>query len=686
MSYIGARRVIMDSLLTHQHLMGGTKLGNVWRMKLGIACVLALVLVGCGPSNGGDDDTGPVNDADGDGISDSDEGQPTNTDSDGDGTPDFQDEDSDGDGIPDYRESGDADPLTPPIDSDGDGTPDFRDLDSDANGRPDDVDGVEDRDADGRGDFQDLDDDGDFIDDVVELGPNPAQPVDSDADGMPDFRDTDSDNDTITDSIETALDFDNDALGNYIDLDSDADCVPDMLEARGNPPADSDGDGRLDFIDRDSDNDGLLDGAEDANCSGAAEGNESSSTNPDSDGDGVTDLVENVAGTDPNNAADNPQANGDYVFVEPYMAPQSPVDDDLDFRTNLQAVDMYVILDRSGSMSTEITAVKNNLSAVVNNLTCAPLGAGVPPNCIPDLQAGAGTVGYSGSGADAYRHQVDIAVNPSFAALPITEPGGCCSEPLTFSAFSAVTGQGGAAFGFPGVGPRAGCPANTFGYPCFRNNALPVVLLATDEPPLTGVGTNPNPNWNTIVRPEFTSRSVRLVGIVGSGPGANTVAGLNTMATDTGAVDAANGNAPLVFDGAGANAAAAIQTGILTLANGIPLDINAVTVDDATDAVDSIASFVDHIETLQLGTAACANGLTDVDTNADTFLDQYVNVQAGTPVCWKLVSKQNTTVPATDVPQLFRATVRVFGDGITQLDERDVFFLVPPVISDGPLR
>ena len=43
------------------------------------------------------------------------------------------------------------------------------------------------------------------------------------------------------------------------------------------------------------------------------------------------------------------------------------------------------------------------------------------------------------------------------------------------------------------------------------------------------------------------------------------------------------------------------------------------------------------------------------------------------------------TVMPTDAPQLFRATVSVFGDGVTQLDQRDVFFLVPPKNPDGPI-
>jgi hypothetical protein len=661
-------------------------------MKLAFACAVAL-LVGCtpGPAGGGDDT--PTTDADGDGISDVDEGAAGSIDTDHDGTPDFQDTDSDGDGIPDYREAGDADAATAPVDSDSDGTPDFRDLDSDNNGRRDDLDGVGDVDGDHIADFADLDDDGDNIYDLDELGPNALQAVDSDGDGTPDFQDTDSDNDTVPDLYETNQDYDNDGAPNYVDTDADGDCVPDIAEAHGNPPADTDGDTHPDFLDRDSDNDGVLDVAEDLNCNGTVDPGESNPLATDTDHDGVSDLVEQAAGTDPTNPASNPLANGDFVFVEPYVMPQSPASSDLDFATKLQKIDLYVMLDRSGSMSTEISTVKANLSTVVSNLACPPLGTGAAGSCIPDLWAGAGTIGYSGSGIDAYRHYADIQPNPNFSGLPITEPGGCCTEDLTFSAYAAVTGSGGAGFGFSGVPARstcAGSPAanagyGTFGYPCFRQGALPVVLMATDEAPLTGVDTNHNPSWTTVVKPQYLATKAKLVGILGSGFESGTDTNLRTMASDTGAVDAANGNAPLVFDGAGANAATAIQTGIFRLANGLPLDINAITADVGGDAVDAVASFVDHLETLQSGTAQCANGLTDIDTNGDTFKDKYLQVRTGTPVCWRVVSKQNMTVMPTDAPQLFRATVSVFGDGVTQLDQRNVFFLVPPKNPDGPL-
>jgi len=666
------------------------------KTKTLLVALAATALWACGGSSGGadDDDQPPAGDADGDHIADSDEGRGSNVDTDDDGTPDWQDTDADGDGTGDDTEAADDMLVTDPYDSDGDGTPDFRDTDSDDNGRPDGVDGVGDGDADLRPDFADKDDDGDNIDDANELGETPLTPVDTDGDGTPDFRDTDTDGDTILDLYESSFDFDTDGTGNWRDLDSDGDCRSDAVESGGMlPPRNSDDDSRYDFIDRDSDNDGIADGDEDANCNGARDAGETDPADGDTDDDGASDLIEDTAGTDPLNPADNPQANGDFVFVMPFNEAPSPMDDDLDFRTALQSLDMYVILDRSGSMSAEITTVKNNLATVVRNLTCPPLGNGVPGQCIPDLWAGAGTVGYSGSGVDTYVNHVDVQPNPSFAAVATNEPGGCCAEPLNFSVYSAITGNGSGAAsgcGLAGVSPRLTCtgsPARTagyqtFGYPCFREGVIPVVLLATDEPPISAGDTNHCPDWTNVIAPIMNQRGGKLVGILGSGGvGSSVETDLRLMATSTGAVDGANNNAPLVFDGSNTNSATAIESGMRALASGVPLDLAAVPTDDPTDTVDAVAQFVHHLETLQLGTAQCANGLMNVDTNGDTLPDQYVNVRAGTPVCWKLVPKMNTTVVTTEQPQLFKATVTVTADGITELDTRTVYFLVPPVVD-----
>lgn len=54
-------------------------------------------------------------------------------------------------------------------------------------------------------------------------------------------------------------------------------------------------------------------------------------------------------------------------------------------------------------------------------------------------------------------------------------------------------------------------------------------------------------------------------------------------------------------------------------------------------------------------------------------------------MCFDVIPKMNTTVMPTDMPQMFMATIVVEGDGVTVLDTRDIFFLVPPEIPDVPI-
>lgn len=666
------------------------------RLFLALCAFLLLVPAACGPGSSGTDAAPPqLDDADGDTIADAHEERADARDSDGDGTPDYQDDDSDNDGVLDRDEAGDADTNTPPIDSDADGIADYLDLDSDDNQIPDSVEGTTDTDGNGIGDWQDPDNDGDSLLDSFELGDGVNNPPDTDGDTVADYMDVDSDGDTVADLHELASDPDQDGQPSYQDLDSDGDCIPDAAEAGdadlSTAPRDSDADAIPDVLELDSDSDGLADGAEDLNCNGLVDAGESSASSADTDGDGATDLIEVTAGTDPQNGTDNPQANGDFVFVVPYEGPTNPNEDDLDFSTNLNIVDVYVLADRSGSMGSEIGSIRTNIQTVANNLTCPPLGNGDPNNCISDLWWGVGTVGYSGTNGQSYTNHLDMQPNPALVttSLPTTEPAGCCAETLNLGVWSSCSGEGSAAAGCSISTPyasRASCvgsPAGAggIGFPCFRPNALPVILLATDEAP-SQVFTCPGiPESVTAAN----AIGAKVVGILGSGGVAQVRTDLEAYATGTGAVDANNNNAPLVVQGDNAQAAQAIENGIRLLANGIPLDISAQPSDDPSDSVDAVTSFVDRLETLQLGTAECSNGLTEQDSNNDGFADLYIDVLPGTPVCWRLIPKMNTTVMPTTEPQLFQATIDVYGNDVTLLDARNVYFLVPPVIVDVPI-
>jgi hypothetical protein len=242
--------------------------------------------------------------------------------------------DSDGDGIDDFLEWGSGDT---PLDTDRDGVIDALDLDSDNDGKVDTVEGFADDDNDGAPNFIDIvdtdgplgdqdhdgvnnstevtymmnpnrpDSDEDGLSDGAEFG-SFGWPLDSEGDQIIDALDIDSDNDGKTDAQEGWADGDQDGAPNYVDavdtdgpdadqdgdgltniaetniglnpnlVDSDADGILDLIETGvPNAPADTDGDGITDGMDRDSDDDGVLD---------AVEGYE------DFDADGVLDRLD----------------------------------------------------------------------------------------------------------------------------------------------------------------------------------------------------------------------------------------------------------------------------------------------------------------------------------------------------------------------------------------------------------
>ena len=282
----------------------------------------------------------PTEDTDGDGVLNAVEGTKN---VDGDGLPDFLDPDDDGDGIPTRQEHVPFD-LTPgePVDAvlfgddvDGDGLPNYLDSDSDGDGRPDAAEGDGDDDGDAIPNYLDPDDsqgpggdddhDGLSNEDELDLGTNPVDfdsdddtlsdgsevgdpsaPVDSDSDGQIDALDEDDDGDGIPTVDEVAAaalagwDNDGDGLPPWLDADSDGDGIPDGLEGAGDP----DGDGIPSYLDEDSNGDGVSDAEEgigDSDLDGVLDHldpDPNDGPDADGDGDGLSNLVESLLGTD----------------------------------------------------------------------------------------------------------------------------------------------------------------------------------------------------------------------------------------------------------------------------------------------------------------------------------------------------------------------------------------------------
>lgn len=677
-----------------------------------LACGAFLsALVACGPSGGDGNKSSNNNnqvdctDSDGDGISDAHEGRAEMVDTDGDGVPDYLDLDSDGDGIPDSIEKGNVGPCDPPVDSDGDGIPDFRDLDSDNNGIPDSQEGLDDTDGNGILDFADPDDDGDGILDVIELQGQPFDPPDTDGDGVPDFKDVDSDGDGILDAHEGGggfTDTDGDGIPDYLDLDSDNDCIPDSIErGPGAPsayPVDTDGDGIPDFRDLDSDNDGLPDSQEDLNCNGVLDPGETDRLNWDTDGDGVSDLIEVAAGTNPQDPNDNPQANGDFVFIVPYEEPSDPPEDTLEFRTSVQFADLYFMIDRTGSMSAEFTALSTGLPAIISELTCQRHGTYCEldsecqtgqvcfySECIQDPLEGAGCVAdlWTGMGhfdnCNTNRNLVSLQDNPTVTAnafAGVSMAGGveavlqsaaCVADPSFCTNTSTINCST-----TPG---RIGCAG-------YRADAVRILIHVTDA----GNQGSACMSSYTVPGNALQAAGIKYIGLWGTGDNSGSPCYyayecLDGIGIASGTVDV-NGN-PFTYPALDAQVVPMTKQGVLELVRGVPLYVT-IGAEDLPDDDGDALQFLDYLEVNISGVGNCTVVSPTADTNSDGHQDAFPALLGGTPVCWDVHPiGVNTVVPSTLVPQLFRARLTVYGDG-SPLDTRNVFFLVPPHIP-GPV-
>lgn len=630
-------------------------------------------------------------DSDGDTISDADEGNGM-VDTDGDTIPDTEDTDSDGDGIEDSLEAGDDNPLSPPVDSDADTIADFRDQDSDGDTISDLYEGTGDADGDGIMNYRDLDSDGDFIPDYIEAGDDDVStpPVDTDSDGTSDYLDLDSDNDFIPDSVESIEDTDSDTIPDYVDMDSDNDGVSDSDEAGdtdlSTPPQDCGDDYLPNYRDTDSDNDGVGDAEE------ISLGTDICSE--DTDGDGVSDLVEITYGSDPRNSGDSPRTHGDFVFVVPYMESPDPTVDTLVFSTDIQHADVFFLMDTTGSMGGEIANLRSSLSGTI-----------IPEinRRIPDTwYAVGGFDDYpvypygSASSGDRVFYLLQRTTSSASAAQNAvnrltTHYGVDGPESHVPALYATATGNGLGSY----LSPQTSCGAGEFGYPCFRSGAVPIVILFTDAPfhngpggshPYSGISPAP-PTYSQAVT-ELNNAHIKVIGI--NSGGSYGEPHLRQICNDTGSVDA--GGTPLVFNisSNGSGLGTSVVDAIETLIHYVPIEVSTSTEDAPGDGVDATI-FIDRIEPNTVGgvpdpldpAKICVGGLAVADRTGDTRPDVFTSVLPGTTVCFDIYPVMNTMVAPLEVPQIFEAYIHVIGDGITVLDTRSVYFLVPPEISGG---
>ncbi len=611
-------------------------------------------------------------------------------DTDGDGIPDARDLDSDGDGIPNAEEYGDDDASTPPVDSDDDGTPDFQDTDSDDDG----------------------------IIDTDELGPA-YEIVDTDDDGTPDYLDLDSDGDGVSDAEEghgTAIvvgvddsrgvyDSDGDGQPDFRDLDADDDGIPDACEAGDDDfttaSADTDDDGIIDPRDVDSDNDGIPDEEEDENGNCQLDPGESSPHAPDSDDDGIPDLVEKIAGSDPSDASDT-IPDGDFYFILPFKGPRG--DGNLDFSTDVRQADIFFSIDNTGSMDQETANVQANLvSSIIPGID----------DVIPNAAFGVGRFRdfpidpYGLTGDRPYELLQRVTddsslVGAAIDAVPDALGGLDTPESGLEALFQWATGTGIPSFGMPAF--QSNAPAG-IGGAGFRPDSLPIIVHITDA---------------------IAHDSAEYLGFVDSAHGFDqTVAALNGVGARVIGISSLENQGTefepraQLEDLAVATRATIPPDGDGLCPTGVggetydPVDVNGesrcpVVFDVETDGSGLSALIVDAIEQLttlaELDVSTRKIGKTEgergevlpMGTTTADFLksitpvpppppgatidgDVFRSVKPGSTVTFEL-DAYNDFVPHTTKEQLFTIDIDVLGDGVTVLDTRKVFVIVPKEI------
>lgn len=378
------------------------------------------------------------------------------------------------------------------------------------------------------------------------------------------------------------------------------------------------------------------------------------------------------AGTDAPDAPDTPDAPLPCIELHPDAG---PILLPLDTEVVVGRADVLMLIDVTGSMREEITQIRTTLrDRIVPGIRAA----------IPDSRLGVATLAdfpFGGCGgpddvpfAQILPIDADVARIQAAVDSVATTSGGDPPESHVEALFQAATGEGLGTV----IPPSFGCPGGGFGYPCFRTDALPVILLFTDAAFHNGPGgSNPYPlscgaadahTYSEAVA-VLNARGIRVMGLFSGGVRTGRD-DLERVATDTGAV---SGATPLVFDigERGESLTTNVIAAVRTLADVIQFDVDTVLVDPVPgDGVDP-REFVDEVIALR---AEPPSGVTSISGGV------FFGVSTGTRVVFQLQLRNDVVAPGVG-PQRFLLEIVFRADGRTRLGSTIIEIVIPG--SDG---
>ena len=350
-----------------------------------------------------------------------------------------------------------------------------------------------------------------------------------------------------------------------------------------------------------------------------------------------------------------------FYVVLPYEDPEQLKQ--LNFTTDIKRADIAITIDLSGSMSEEHANLKTGIKDIIID--------GIRTE-IPDTQFALVKFGTKGNTVYEVTQKITNDENLVKTAIDtITSVGG--DEELFWEAlYQTVTGEGQndvdwpSAYSTTNYPTTVPCTAGTSGGVCYRSDALPIIVFATDECFNTTWG-----HTESHVVAAMNDRNAKFIGIYSGG----SCGSLESVSTGTASVDGVTGNSFNQYINAdGSGLSDKVVDAVVELSQNIQIDISTIKKGLPND-YGIVIDTAEFIKAVTPNSTIPAGGV----INGLTFED----IKPGTEVIFD-VTFQNEIFENNDPEaKLFIATINVLGEGAL-LSSRDVFIIVPGTTYSGP--
>lgn len=359
----------------------------------------------------------------------------------------------------------------------------------------------------------------------------------------------------------------------------------------------------------------------------------------------------------------------------------TPVRANLVLRAEIGNADIVFLIDATASMRQEIEQIRKRLrDRIAPGINEAIPGARLGVATFADFPAG-----NYGDPATDYPFRLHLRTSSELeqvqAAVDSIRLGNGMDEPESQveALYQLATGEGIGAY----VPASLGCPGGGRGYACFRDDALPVVLLFTDASFHEGPGGHSRYSPAVLgLTPHSYADAVDALNGLGakvigfdSGPGSLAGNHLRALARDTGTVD--DRGQPLVFDigPTGTNLENDVVDAVRTFASTLVQDVDAYARDaDPDDGVD-VETWVQALVPVS---ADPPEGVEAIDLENNVFR----GVTVGTLITFEILVSAGVVEPGPE-PLVVLADIVFRGDGRNTLDVTRVELVVPALDGTG---